>query len=241
MAGDVIYADLTLAEGRGPPSSNAHNSPPCPPWHGLALKAGCAGLLLLLVTVAGLGVWAFQGSPSKEAEGSAQTGDGVTPSTSSGRAHNANLEDLVSRLKQSVCDPAQINSTGGAGCKLCPRDWWLHGDKCYWLSKEPKSWNESREDCARRGSQLLVIRDQEHMGNLHPALSGADSVWIGSLFNSSQKKWTWLDGAPVDKKLFPRQGEAPENNCGVLQGSKVGFDTCTRKLKCLCQKDAFPL
>uniref|UniRef100_A0A8C8RHZ1 C-type lectin domain-containing protein n=1 Tax=Pelusios castaneus TaxID=367368 RepID=A0A8C8RHZ1_9SAUR len=54
----------------------------------------------------------------------------------------------------------------GAGCKLCPRDWQPHGDKCYWLSKERKVWTRSRDDCSRRNSRMLVIQNREEMGSL---------------------------------------------------------------------------
>uniref|UniRef100_A0A8C8RKB5 C-type lectin domain-containing protein n=1 Tax=Pelusios castaneus TaxID=367368 RepID=A0A8C8RKB5_9SAUR len=51
----------------------------------------------------------------------------------------------------------------GSGCKLCPMDWRLWGDKCYWVSPDSKLWSESRSDCAERGSQLLVIRDRAEL------------------------------------------------------------------------------
>ncbi|KAH1182551.1 hypothetical protein KIL84_004043 [Mauremys mutica] len=49
------------------------------------------------------------------------------------------------------------------GCRLCPPTWLLHGDKCYWLSKDSKKWHESREDCAAKRSRMLVSQDQREM------------------------------------------------------------------------------
>ncbi|KAH1182890.1 hypothetical protein KIL84_004382, partial [Mauremys mutica] len=51
----------------------------------------------------------------------------------------------------------------GSGCKLCPPNWLLHRDKCYWVSKDKNPWDKSRDDCSRRSSRLLVIRDQDEM------------------------------------------------------------------------------
>ncbi|XP_034613501.1 killer cell lectin-like receptor subfamily B member 1B allele B isoform X1 [Trachemys scripta elegans] len=167
MAGDVVYADLNLAGARLSPSSKAHKnlqeSPQCPRWHGVVLKVGCAGVIVLLVMVAVLSARVFQGFSNKTEERSALKSDGVTQRTGSGGERNASLEDLFSRLKQSLCDPAEINSAGGSGCKLCPRDWLLHGDKCYWLSNKADTWSKSHDDCSRKGSQMLVIQDQEQM------------------------------------------------------------------------------
>ncbi|XP_014434377.1 killer cell lectin-like receptor subfamily F member 2 isoform X2 [Pelodiscus sinensis] len=182
----------------------------------------------------------FQGCPSKAEERPAWTSNGVIPITSNGRAYNSSLEDLVSRLKQSVCDPAQINSAGGARCKLCPVNWRLHEDKCYWLSKELNSWSESREDCTRKGSEMLVIQNTEQMDHLQSALPEADHIWIGLAFNSSQGKWTWLDGASVPE-LGPRMGKVNTNSCGVLQRRNIEFENCSVKLKWPCLKAAFPL
>ncbi|KAG6923016.1 killer cell lectin-like receptor subfamily F member 1, partial [Chelydra serpentina] len=99
---------------------------------------------------------------------------------------------MFSRLKQSLCDPAQISSAGGSGCKLCPGDWVLHGDKCYWLSNKTDTWSKSHDDCSRKGSQLLVLQDREQMNYLQPVLPADYTVWIGLTSNSTRKKWTWV-------------------------------------------------
>ncbi|XP_065419944.1 killer cell lectin-like receptor subfamily F member 1 [Chrysemys picta bellii] len=63
-------------------------------------------------------------------------------------------------LKAMVLSPLDEE---GSGCKLCPRDWLLHGDKCYWLSKERKDWTGSRDDCSGKSAHMLVIQNQEEM------------------------------------------------------------------------------
>ncbi|XP_037771026.1 killer cell lectin-like receptor subfamily B member 1B allele B isoform X5 [Chelonia mydas] len=215
---------------------NVLESPQCPRWHGVVLKVGGAGVIILLVMVAVLSAWVFQGFSNK---GPALKSDGVTQGTRSGRECNAGLEDFFFRLKQSLCDPAQISSAGGSGCKLCPTEWMLHRDKCFWLSKETKAWNESRDDCSRKGSQMLVLQDWEQMDYLQPLIPAGQSVWIGLTFNSSQRKWTWADGAPVSEELVPGLSQAEANSCGHLGMSKTEFEICSSELKWLCQKAAF--
>ncbi|KAM7145736.1 killer cell lectin-like receptor subfamily B member 1B allele B isoform 1-T1 [Macrochelys suwanniensis] len=245
MAGEIVYADLNLPGARLSPSSKAHRnllkSSQCPRWHRVVLKVGCAGVIVLLVMVAGLSAWVFQGFSNKEDEGPASKSDGVTQRPGSGREHNASLEDLFSRLKQSLCDPAQISSAGGSGCKLCPRDWVLHGDKCYWLSNKTDTWSKSRDDCSRKGSQLLVLQDREQRNHLPSVLPADHGVWIGLTFNSTQRKWTWVDGAPVHEELVPGSSQAPESECGALKKTTIEFDVCSTELKWLCQKAAFLL
>ncbi|XP_044837409.1 killer cell lectin-like receptor subfamily B member 1B allele B [Mauremys mutica] len=221
---------------------NLQESPQCPRWHGVVLKVGCAAVIVLLVMVAVLSACVFQGFSNKAVEGPASKSDSVTQRTRSGGERNASLEDLFSRLKQSLCDPAQLSSAGGSGCKLCPRDWLLHRDKCYWLSKEADSWNKSRDDCSRKGSQMLMIQDQEQMNDLQALIAAENAVWIGSSFNSTQRKWTWVDGAPVHEELkLPKLSQGAESHCGVLKKKNIDYDVCSSELKWLCQKAAFPL
>ncbi|XP_074827623.1 killer cell lectin-like receptor subfamily B member 1B allele B isoform X1 [Natator depressus] len=245
MAGEIVYADLNLPGARLSPSSKAHRnvleSRQCPRWHGVVLKVGCAGVIILLVMVAVLSAWVFQGFSNKAEEGPVSKNDSVTQRTGSGRECNASLEDLFFRLKQSLCDPAQISSAGGSGCKLCPTEWLLHRDKCYWLSNETKTWNESRDDCSRKGSQMLVIQDREQMDYLQPVIPVDHTVWIGLTFNSSQREWTWVDGAPVREELVPGLHQAEANSCGELRKTRIDFETCNTELKWLCQKAAFLL
>ncbi|CAM2101446.1 unnamed protein product [Caretta caretta] len=51
-------------------------------------------------------------------KGNPAESDGVTQGTGSGRECNADLENLFFRLKQSLCDPAQISSAGAAPLSL---------------------------------------------------------------------------------------------------------------------------
>uniref|UniRef100_A0A8D2L7Q0 C-type lectin domain-containing protein n=1 Tax=Varanus komodoensis TaxID=61221 RepID=A0A8D2L7Q0_VARKO len=50
-----------------------------------------------------------------------------------------------------------------AHCRLCPQDWFLHGNKCYWVSKGKETWRKSKEDCEGKLSQMLVIQNQEEV------------------------------------------------------------------------------
>ncbi|XP_049989039.1 killer cell lectin-like receptor subfamily B member 1B allele B [Alexandromys fortis] len=60
MDASVVYADLNLARTQEPKQASLPAPPPdscrCPRWHRLALKLSCVGLILLVLTVIGLGV-----------------------------------------------------------------------------------------------------------------------------------------------------------------------------------------
>ncbi|XP_075769621.1 killer cell lectin-like receptor subfamily B member 1B allele A isoform X2 [Pelodiscus sinensis] len=166
MAGEVVYADLNIpgaSSSSRPPQGSPHlRPPPCPRWHRIAVGAGWAGNVVLTVAVIALGVWVSQlrGSGEGQTGGARNTPENSETGISSTECSSC-LEDFRSRLKPILCEPHSF--PGGAGCKLCPRDWLLRGDKCYWLSKGSKNWAGSRDDCLGKSSRLLVLQSQEEL------------------------------------------------------------------------------
>ncbi|KAM6038701.1 killer cell lectin-like receptor subfamily B member 1B allele B, partial [Theristicus caerulescens] len=91
-----------------------------------------------------------------------------------------------------------FSSSAGAGCRLCPQDWQLRGERCYRLSKEQGNWTQGKKDCENQESQLVVLCDQkekEYIKNITGG--GTQPLWIGLSF---QKKWTWVDNTPLNTK-----------------------------------------
>uniref|UniRef100_A0A8C4VWQ0 Uncharacterized protein n=1 Tax=Gopherus evgoodei TaxID=1825980 RepID=A0A8C4VWQ0_9SAUR len=90
--------------------------------------------------------------------------------------------DLKFSTCQKFCSIKCFHSPPeGSGCKLCPPNWLLHRDKCYWVSKEKTPWNKSRDVYSKRNARLLMIRDQDEMVN---KTSGEMSI-----IRSSNSNW----------------------------------------------------
>ncbi|XP_034297795.1 B-cell differentiation antigen CD72 isoform X2 [Pantherophis guttatus] len=63
---------------------------------------------------------------------------------------------LLQREKASLeTHLSQATSCRQIGC--CPRGWTLFRWKCLWASSERKTWSESKLDCERKSSRLLVL------------------------------------------------------------------------------------
>uniref|UniRef100_A0A8C0IPC4 Uncharacterized protein n=1 Tax=Chelonoidis abingdonii TaxID=106734 RepID=A0A8C0IPC4_CHEAB len=104
----------------------------------------------------------------------------------------------------------QGQSRGGSGCKLCPTDWQLRGDKCYWVSRGRKTWSESRTDCSARAAPAGLgpgCRVQGLIGHI---------VGLG----------LFLVSDPV------------ENSCGAVWGKWIHSDACSSGLHWICRRDA---
>ncbi|XP_039374387.1 killer cell lectin-like receptor subfamily F member 1 [Mauremys reevesii] len=153
----------------------------------------------------------------------------------------AECSTCLERFRSQLCHPALPSPAGGSRCKLCPTDWRLDGNKCYWVSRENKIWNESRADCSARGSQLLVIRDREELEFIKDLTQGTSLFWIGLSIPSVEKAWTWVDGSQLDQTQFPVSGPAEGNSCGAVKGNQIHSDTCSSAFQSICQQDAVPL
>ncbi|KAL8213015.1 UNVERIFIED_CONTAM: hypothetical protein K2H54_060175 [Gekko kuhli] len=67
----------------------------------------------------------------------------------------------IGKMTEDVSDAS--SPSNNATCKLCPENWFLYEEKCYWISKEKGSWKKGKEDCTARSSQLLVMPKQKDM------------------------------------------------------------------------------
>ncbi|XP_053157109.1 early activation antigen CD69-like isoform X2 [Hemicordylus capensis] len=73
----------------------------------------------------------------------------------------------------------------------CPRHWIGYEGKCYYFSKEKRSWTSSQEFCASHNASLTRIESEEQA--LVENLKGKDAYWIG-LRRDPNQPWKWSNG-----------------------------------------------
>ncbi|XP_074666580.1 uncharacterized protein LOC141917351 isoform X2 [Strix aluco] len=205
----------------------------CPWWHRVLLKVSGLGHLVLLVLVVVLSVQVFQGSRQPTAT-SVPRQNAETP----GRTQPERC--VVSALRRYFCEPRQESSAGGcsacSGCKLCPQEWQLHGDRCYWLSKEKGNWTQGKKGCENQEAQLVVLRNKKEKKSLK-IITGTQTVWVGLL--SSPKELRWVDNTSFNAKTWGSLQKTDEG-CGTLK-EELEVDICDDEHKWVCQKDPFQL
>ncbi|KFQ82917.1 hypothetical protein N337_08455, partial [Phoenicopterus ruber ruber] len=81
------------------------------------------------------------------------------------QGRNCKEQGVISSLIQYFCEPRWDRPAASAGCKLCPQDWQLHGDRCYRLSKEEGSWTQGNRSCESQKSHLVMLSDKKEMVN----------------------------------------------------------------------------
>ncbi|XP_051630340.1 killer cell lectin-like receptor subfamily B member 1C [Manacus candei] len=171
----------------------------------------------------------FQGSPGPESDTRVES-----------QARNQTEQCIFPSLVQYFCQPQGQSPPAPAGCKLCPQDWQLRGERCYWLSKESGNWTRGRKSCKDQGSELVVLKNETEMENVKSVTSRISwSVWVG--LRSRQKEWTWVDNTPYDPHRFGVLQEPDKGFCGTLKGKNLEVDGCASDHTWVCQKAPFQL
>uniref|UniRef100_A0A8C5S740 C-type lectin domain-containing protein n=1 Tax=Laticauda laticaudata TaxID=8630 RepID=A0A8C5S740_LATLA len=99
---------------------------------------------------------------------------------------------------------SQATSCRQIGC--CPRGWALFRWKCLWASSAWRTWEQSKADCERMSSRLLVLPEPWSAAELWKAVGetfsqrfsflNSERFWVGLVKNREQDwTWKWVDGS----------------------------------------------
>ncbi|KFU90245.1 C-type lectin domain family 12 member B, partial [Chaetura pelagica] len=142
-------------------------------------------------------------------------------------------------------------------CDCCPSGWLLYRGKCLFISSEKKTWENSREECERKYSQLLVTKSWSRW-TVPAFLKNADTpYWIGLQKNSFPwYAYDWLeegypdgDGVPdawfwVDGSLYERPWQWKSNgSCAIISRGNIKPALCAGPEDLhlwICEKAAGP-
>ncbi|XP_038854998.1 fibronectin-like [Salvelinus namaycush] len=125
----------------------------------------------------------------------------------------------------------------------CPEGWRRFGCRCYYLSTEKKTWNESRQDCLERGADLVIINSEEEQTFIN-GFKSVSYVWIGLTDSVTEGTWKWVDGNPLTTPRYWWSGEpggGTYQNCGeiyyISSGQGVWRDLgCSFSQEWICEK-----
>ncbi|XP_067370724.1 C-type lectin domain family 12 member B-like [Channa argus] len=140
---------------------------------------------------------------------------------------NSQLQDEIKQLKDKIQG------------KLCPEGWKRFGSSCYFKSTEKKIWLESRKDCVKRESDLVIINSKEEQ-DFVTKLNPHEDSWIG-LKTQYQWEWKWVDGSQLTETFWATGEKHPTGfyaSCCDKQGrwkSERYYDKnwiCEKKICC---------
>uniref|UniRef100_A0A3B4Y1G5 C-type lectin domain family 4 member E-like n=1 Tax=Seriola lalandi dorsalis TaxID=1841481 RepID=A0A3B4Y1G5_SERLL len=133
---------------------------------------------------------------------------------------------------------------------VCPVDWQLFNNSCYFISRVQRDWAESRSYCQSKGAHLAIIHtaeEQTFLWNLLPR-GHWNAYWFGITDAQTEDQWKWVDGTPLVGGFW-EVGE-PNNHinedCGYIVKTRVltrvpirsWYDApCTMALPYICEKE----
>ncbi|XP_036439419.1 CD209 antigen-like protein E [Colossoma macropomum] len=132
--------------------------------------------------------------------------------------------------------------------KAIQEGWRYFNSSLYFISTEKRSWTESRQDCTKRGADLVIINNREEQEFVDSLSSCKDaSVFIGLTDRDSEGVWKWVDGSALTTAYWmsgqPNNGgwKGPQD-CVVTRseaGKRWNDKPCQDVLYWICEKKLF--
>ncbi|XP_062279183.1 CD209 antigen-like protein C [Scomber scombrus] len=161
-----------------------------------------------------------------------------------------NLTEQIRKIENCVTVTQQIIDAycpikdGNRRCKPCLDDWLHHQSSCYAINSPNtygglKTWEEAREDCRGKNSDLAVIVNEDEKTFISDNSwykIGLAGYWIG--LRAEAEKWKWIDGSDLTEKSWMTQ---PANNgyCAIsVQNQGWKSVSCGNKNSWICKKAA---
>ncbi|XP_023150247.2 CD209 antigen-like protein E [Amphiprion ocellaris] len=151
------------------------------------------------------------------------------------------VEDERDRLKQ-LC--------GTLSSQRCPPRWREIQSRCYFLSTESKTWEESRKHCQSEEADLVVISSQQEQEAIYRLDKDQYLLfWIG--LKGTNGVFRWVDGSEL-RETFWKEGQpdhgGPNNveDCVEMYHHNPVLNNwndapCGHKRRWLCEKNAHPI
>ncbi|XP_034729560.1 C-type lectin domain family 12 member B-like isoform X2 [Etheostoma cragini] len=136
----------------------------------------------------------------------------------------------VSRAQWSI-DAYCPKTTNVRQCKPCQEGWLLRDSNCYVYHDaappDQKTWEEARQNCRGKGSDLVVVHSQAEKDALNEyskGSSGTDGYWFG--LRAEGGRWKWIDGSYLTESYWTPQPPPPppatDGQC-VMSVKNVGW------------------
>ncbi|XP_072536674.1 CD209 antigen-like protein C isoform X2 [Salminus brasiliensis] len=124
---------------------------------------------------------------------------------------------VCSRQECQAMFPQELTQEqNGRVCNECGKGWLKFEGSCYFLSQTRLSWPKSREECKKKGGDLVVISSERVQRFL--TQKGLMLYWIGlSRFESQQ--WTWINSTALMSSYWA--GSPEGGDCAFLSGGRT--------------------
>ncbi|KAM4581234.1 uncharacterized protein PAE49_005839 isoform 3-T3 [Odontesthes bonariensis] len=152
------------------------------------------------------------------------------------------VEFNISRAQWSI-DAYCPKKDNARTCNQCEKGWIHPQSSCYAVNDhvpdKRRSWEGAREDCRGKGSDLVVVGDDNEKKTVSDYSwdsSGWNGFWIG--LKAENGKWKWVDGSDLADNSWITQ-EPQDGRCVILVKNKEWKSvSCDGKQQWICEKAA---
>ncbi|KAM9405228.1 uncharacterized protein ACWYII_028661 isoform 1-T1 [Salvelinus alpinus] len=99
-------------------------------------------------------------------------------------------------------------------CHMCDEGWLHFESSCYFLSRDRMNWDESRDECKKRGADLAIITNKPVQTFL--TKKGNLMYWIG--LRQRTRNWVWVNNTALGQSYW--SGSNRQGDCGLLTGKE---------------------
>ncbi|XP_067290136.1 C-type lectin domain family 4 member A [Pseudorasbora parva] len=68
--------------------------------------------------------------------------------------------------------------------------WKCYQSGLYYISSDTENWSHSKDDCVKRGADLIIINKKEEQEFFQTEAG----IWIGLTYSDVESRWKWVDG-----------------------------------------------
>ncbi|XP_028282387.1 CD209 antigen-like protein C [Parambassis ranga] len=161
--------------------------------------------------------------------------------------HNLQLKNQQLEMDKKNLT-AQLENMETAEMQCCQNGWLPSESNCYDINNaapsNQRSWEEAREDCRGKISDLVVVvneAEKRFVSDHSWPIGGVDhGYWLG--LRVEDGKWKWVDGSDLTDLSWIQQLPATEGQCAVsVQNEGWKSVSCTEKKAWICKKKALTL
>ncbi|XP_051263155.1 CD209 antigen-like protein E isoform X10 [Dicentrarchus labrax] len=149
----------------------------------------------------------------------------------------------VSRAQWSINAYCPVRNGGSERqCKRCQNGWENFQSGCYvFHNAEPDkqiTWDEARENCKGKSSDLVVITDEEEKSYISEWNHRNNVFWIGLRVEDGQ--WKWVNGSDLTEESWKPQPPPTEGLCATFVQNRrlIKSVNCSEKRQWICEQKA---
>ncbi|XP_076855205.1 uncharacterized protein LOC143510054 [Brachyhypopomus gauderio] len=106
----------------------------------------------------------------------------------------AERDKLQTRYNSLTAERDQLQKERELQKKFFEKGWNYFNSGIYYISPQMKTWSESRQDCRKRGTDLVIINSREEQEFMFEMVNNT-RAWIGLTDMNTEGIWKWVDGS----------------------------------------------